>query len=426
MIASSPHQPGSTRPDKIYNFISCLIDAVGWPLGMIFFSQTTILPVFLRRLGASDLTVGALPALLNLLIFLPGLLVVRYLGRRRRARGYLIWVAVIERLALLPMALLTPFWAFSHPGWLLAAVFACYTFHGLAMGLNQPAYWVVVGKTIPAHWRGRLYGFAGGIGGVLCLGVERTLSHLLSGRDNGFPLGYAHGFLIGWVILIVSVMPLGWVREPSIEPEEKTDPGNLLRESARVWRENAGFRRFLYGQIALVAASLASPFFILAAISRGHATPAAVAGYTAALGFAGAFGGLLWGAWADRSGNKIVLIASSALAILAPAGAILAAHAGIFYAVFIALALSGAGAGLAGFNIVMEFADQAHEIPLYSSIYNAVTAIPRAAAPLLGGLFASATGGYRAGFILSAALTAVGLLLTLRVKEPRRARTEAV
>jgi MFS family permease len=175
------------------------------------------------------------------------------------------------------------------------------------------------------------------------------------------------------VILIVSVMPLGWVREPSIEPEEKTDPGNLLRESARVWRENAGFRRFLYGQIALVAASLASPFFILAAISRGHATPAAVAGYTAALGFAGAFGGLLWGAWADRSGNKIVLIASSALAILAPAGAILAAHAGIFYAVF-----------------------------------------------------ASATGGYRAGFILSAALTAVGLLLTLRVKEPRRARTEAV
>lgn len=420
MTVPVKRQPGSTRPDKIYNFISCLIDAVGWPLGMIFFSQTTILPVFLRHLGASDLTVGALPALLNLLIFLPGLLVVRYLGRRRRARGYLIWVAVIERLALLPLPLLTLFWALPHPGWLLAAVFVCYTFHGLAMGLNQPAYWVVVGKTIPAHWRGRLYGFAGGVGGVLCLGVERTLSRLLSGPGSGFPLGYAHGFLIGWAILIVSVMPLGWVREPSIEPEERPDAGHLLRDSARVWRENAGFRRFLYGQIALVAASLASPFFVLAAVNRLHATPADVAGYTAALGFAGAFGGLLWGAWADRSGNKIVLIASIALAILAPVGALLAANAGIFYAVFVALALSGGGAALAGSNIVMEFAAEAHEIPLYTSIYNAVTAIPRAAAPLLGGLLAGMTGSYRAGFVLSAILTALGLLLTMRVKEPRK------
>lgn len=424
MTLNVSHQPGESRQDKRYNFASCLIDSIGWPLGMIFFSQATILPIFLRRLGASDIAVGALPALLNLLMFLPGLLVVNYLGRRHRARGYLIWVAIAERLALLPLAILTPILAGSHPGRLLTLVFVCFGFHGLFMGLNQPAYWVVVGKTIPAHWRGRLYGFAGGVGGILCLGFERLLNHLLSGPGNGFPLGYAHGFLIGFAILLISVLPLGFVREPSsLRPERGERAEHLLRESARVWRTNHAFRRFLYGQVALMAASLAGPFYILAAVNSLHAQPSDVAGYTAALGFAAAFGGLVWGAWADRSGNKVVLLASTALGILAPAGALLAPSAAVFYAVFVAMALSGAGAGITGSNIVMEFASEAHEIPLYTSIYNAVTAIPRAAAPLAGGLLAGATHGYRAGFVVSMILIAAAFLLTLRVEEPRKKAT---
>lgn len=411
-------EPGVSRQDKIYNFASCLIDSIGWPLGMIFFSQATILPVFMKRLGASDFEVGCLSALLGLLVLLPGFLVVRYLGARKRARGYLIWVAIVERLALLPLALLTPLWGLTHPSWLLAAVFVCFGCHGLAMGFNQPAYWVVVAKIIPAHWRGRLYGFAGGLGGILCLVFERVLNNLLSGKDAGFPNGYAKGFLIGFVILVISVLPLGFVREPSSTPEPRREQ-HLFHDCMRVWRDNKGFRRFLYGQIAIVAASLAAPFYVLAAVKYLHAGPALIAGYTATLGFAGSFGGLVWGAWADRSGNKIVLLTSMALAVLAPLGALAAPSPALFYAVFAALALSGGGVGLAGFNIVMEFAGEAHEIALYTSMYNGVTAIPRALAPLIGGFLAGASSSYALGFAISAALALAGLLLTLRVAEPR-------
>ena len=412
-------EPGASRRDKIYNFASCLVDAVGWPLGMIFFSQTTILPVFLGRLGASDFAIGCLPALLGLLVLLPGMLVVRYLGARRRTRGYLIWIAIVERLALLPLAVLTPLWGLAHPSWLLTAVFVCFGFHGLAMGFNQPAYWVVVGKIVPAHWRGRLFGFAGGLGGILCLVFERLLNNLLSGPDAGFPFGYGRAFLIGFVILLVSVLPLGWVREPRSVPEPRGADWHLLHDCLRVWRENKGFRRFLYGQVALVASSLAAPFYVLAAVKHLHAGPGLVAGYTATLGFAGSFGGLAWGAWGDRSGNRIVLLASIALAVLAPLGALAAPSPALFYGVFAALALSGGGAGLAGFNMVMEFAGEAHEIALYTSMYNGVTAIPRAVAPLVGGLLAGATASYAAGFAVSAALALAALLLTLRVAEPR-------
>ena len=82
------------------------------------------------------------------------------------------------------------------------------------MGLNQPAYWVVVGKCVPAHWRGRLFGYAGGVAGVLGLGVERLLHPQLSGPAGGFPDGYAHIFLIAFVVMTVSCAAAGHVREP--------------------------------------------------------------------------------------------------------------------------------------------------------------------------------------------------------------------
>ena len=87
MVAPTPAPPGESRADKCFNFWACLTDAVGWPLGAAFLSQATLLPTFLRHLHASNTQVGMLPALYNLLVFLPGVLVVRHLSRVPRARA---------------------------------------------------------------------------------------------------------------------------------------------------------------------------------------------------------------------------------------------------------------------------------------------------------------------------------------------------
>lgn len=413
--------PGISRADKKFNFAACLIDAVGWPLGIAFFSQTTIFPIFLRHLGASNTAIGALPALYNLLFFLPGVLTVRLVSRLPRARGYLLWVALAERAALLPLIWLTPLWGWTHPGWLLAAVFAAITLHAGAMGFNQPAYWVVVGKVIPAHWRGRVFGYAGGVACLFGLGVDGLLRHLLSGPNGGFPGGFSKGFAIGCVLLFVSVLPLGFVREPFTAPVSEDDPhtGHYGQDSLRVWRTHAAFRRFLYGQIAWTMGTLAAPFFVLHAQRHLGAGTSAIAGYTAIMVLASSLGSLGWGAWADRAGNKIVLLAAIACAVFAGVLALLAPSAFLFGGVFVALALSTAGVGLAGNNIVMEYAGRARDIPLYTAMYNAITALPRAGAPLLGGLLADHAGGYSTVFALSALLSLFGLMLTRRAGEPR-------
>lgn len=410
-----------TRADKRWNFIACLTDAVGWPLGAALISNTTILPLFLGHLGASNTAVGALPALYNLLVFLPGLLVVGHISRLRRARNYLFTIALIERFALLALVPLTLLWGRTHPGWLLASLFVVISVHAGAMGLNQPAYWVVIGKCIPPAWRGRLFGYAGGVAGVLGIGMDGLLRHLLAGPNGGFPEGYSTCFLVAFLILVVSVLPLGFVREPLGLPTPADNPhtGHYGRDSLRVWKTDTHFRRFLLGQIAWTLSGLAVPFYILYAERHLHAGPAAVAGFTATLVLAGSFGGLVWGAWSDRAGNKTVLLLSALCGVLAALLALFAATPQLFYGVFALLALAMAGAGLAGNNIVMEYAGTAREIPLYTAIFNAITALPRAAGPLLGGLLADHMGGYPVLFALSAILVGVSMILTFRADEPR-------
>ena len=419
-LTQDPHAALS-RADKKFNFAVCLTDAVGWPLGGALFSLTTILPLFLKHLGASNTAIGCLPALYNLLMFLPGLLVAGYVSRLTRAWGYLFWVALLERFALLALVPLTLLWGRTHPGWLIAALFGVVTVHAGAMGFNQPAYWVVVGKSVPPAWRGRLFGYAGGVAGVLGLGMDGLLRRLLSGPDGGFPQGYALCFLIAFGLMTVSVLPFAVIREPLGQPARGDDPhtGHYREDSLRVWRTNVGFRRFLYGQIALTSASLAVPFYVLYAQRHLRAGSDSVAGYTAALVLVASFGSLAWGAWSDRAGNKVVLLAACACAAGAAVFALLAPTPLLFFGVFILLALGTSGMNIAGNNIVMEYAGTPREIPLYTALYNAVTALPRAAAPLLGGVLADRAGGYTTLFVLSAVLAAIALLLTLRASEPR-------
>ncbi len=419
-VASQP-SPGNSRADKRFNFAACVIDAVGWPLGMAFFSVTTLLPVLLRHLGAGNVTVGALPALFNGLMFAPGFLLVGRLRRLQRARPLLMGVAATERLALLPLVLLVPRWGVSHPQWLVWALFACMGTSALALGLNQPVYYVVVGKTIPAHWRGRLYGYAGGLAGILGIGVDGILRHLLSGPNGGFPQGFADCFAIGFATLAVSVVPLGLIREPPGHKGSAADPhsGHYGQDSRAVWKSNAPFRRFLQGQICFQLGALATPFYVLDAVHRVHAGPDAVAGYTATLVLSAAFGSLFWGHWADRRGNKNVLLASGLCAAAGALLALLAPSAGVFYGVFALSALASAGVGIMGTNMVMEYAKTSRDIPLYTAVYNMVTAGPRALAPLLGGFVADMAHSYRPAFVLSAVFALASFVLMLRAAEPR-------
>lgn len=409
------------QKDRRINFAICALDAIGFPLGIAFFAPTTILPTFLRHLHASDIVIGALIALSNLLAYVPGLLIVRHLRRQTRVRGLLFWIALVERLFLLALAPLTLWWGTTRPDWLIAATFVCLAGHNISIGLNMPTYYVLIGKTIPLAWRGRLYGYSGALAGLCGIGVERLLQTVvLAGPRGGFPEGYAAGFAIGFAILTVSYFPLGWAREPRSEPETPERPEPLLDIEAlrRIWRDDSAFRRFLRAQILYYLTGMAAPFFVLHATESLGAPVSAVAGYTAATILASSIGSLGIGWVADRHGNRAALLVGSACCLAAFVLALTVRTPLLFYGVFVAMALAGAGTGIAGFNLVLEYAGEAREIGRYTSFFNLMTALPRALGPLLGGVLAR-TIGYTALFSLCVLLALGAAALTWRIPRPR-------
>jgi Na+/melibiose symporter-like transporter len=406
-----------TQNDKKINFLICLADAVGFPLGIAFFSTQTILPAFLDHCGASPATLGALTGLSSLLILGPGLLTVGVLQRLKHVRYWLFWVALIERLFLLPLAFLAPLWGTTHPSWLIIATFIGFCGHSLAMGFNIPAYWTAIGKTIPLHWRGRLFGIAGGIAGVCTLGTEWLLRHVVLG--SGFPGGYGLGFGIGFAILTVTIIPFLFLREPDgrASESEKGESAPARLDFARllaVWQADSQFRQLSYSQVVFALTQVASPFLALFAARRFGATNTDLALYTAVSIFAGSVAALLIGWLADRWGNRPMV----ALACVAAAGgflfALLAPSGGAFAVVFVLWALATAGVDLAASNLMMELAGEPSQIPLYSALYNIVRAIPRMVAPWLGGV---AVGLVGYGPLMGVAtIAALGSLVLLQAK----------
>jgi MFS family permease len=113
------------------------------------------------------------------------------------------------------------------------------------------------------------------------------------------------------------------------------------------------------------------------------------------------------------------LILSAVLSMAAASVALLAPAAAAFYAVFAFSALSSTGIGIGSYNIVMEFAGGSRNIPFHTSLFNAITAPFRVCAPILGGVLSDHF-GYGCIFALSAVLSALGLLFTARMVEPRK------
>ena len=418
-MSDSSFGPDRARP---LNFAICLGDAFTWPFGMAFFSVSTIVPLFLRQLGASNLIVGLFPAMLSLGYLLPGLLVAGRISRLPRAKWWLFGVAIIERIPLLAISLLIPILGARRPETVLFVFIGGFALHSLFLGLNQPAYWSVIGKVIPMRRRGRLFGLAGLIGGVAGFVIDPVTRTLLTPSGIQSLTGFAGCFLVGTIVLTVGIVPFGLIDEPISQRPSTLEAaivrGHFLRDSAAVLGSKPAFAQMVLGQCFISMATIAQPFFVMDYGHRFPITSSAIAGFTAVGVVLGAFGSVAWGAWGDHRGNKGVLIVSGLLAVVSASIAFSAPPAMAYYAIFAFNALSAAGIGIAGYNIVMEFAGGTREIASYTAVYNAATAPFRVAAPLVGGVLADHF-GYPCVFALSALFAATGIVFTIKMVEPR-------
>jgi MFS family permease len=414
-----------SRAEVRHNFLALGLDYSFFLIGMSFASQATILPAFAVHLGASNLLIGGIPAVLTLGWFLPSLFAAHHTEQLARKLPFVLRYTIWERLPMLALASVAFFLAVPAPRLALGAFFVLILILSGTGGVLMPAWMDIVGRTIPTTLRGRFFGSANlvaSVGGLL--GSVVTAWILASFAP---PRSYGLCFLAGFVFLALSYVALASTREPAGPvPPGRMSLGSYLRGMPSLLRRDSNLAWFLVARSLGTLGTMANGFYTVYALRAWQAAEWQVGIFTTFFLAGQVFGNVTMGWLADRAGHRLVLVLGvGALAT----GNLLALHAGSPDALGPVFALSGihmAAIHVSARTILLEFAAAEADRPTYIGLANTALAPLNFVAPLTAGLTADRL-GFPAVFVLASLFAAVGVgFLLARVREPRWAGQRAI
>lgn len=403
----------------IFNFFSALLD------------PSLVLSWFVSQLTTSNFLIGLIVPIQNGGWFLPQLVMSSYLQRRQRKLPFYACMAGVRVVIWGLMAL--SIFLIEDPAVLLVVFFTLLTTYSLGTGLSGLCFVDFVAKAIPPTRRGAFFAWRLFLGGFLALGGSLLVRYILDERRGlAFPDNYAILFLLSFFALCVAVGAFILVVEP-LEPvnEERVPLGRQFRRALDLPRRDGNYRRFLTMRLLLMAAEIATPFYIIYA-KRALSVPVSMVGvYLTGSTLASFASNLLWGHISDQRGNKLLLVLSNSLGLFIPLVALSIVPLadllpglrelapGLFALVFILSGGSKSGALIGNMNFLLEIIPP-DDRPIYIGFANTVMGIAVLASSV-GGLIVDLV-GFTALFSLALAFYALALLLTLRLQEPRLAR----
>jgi len=407
-----------------HNVIALGLDLGLFLIGLSFASQSTILPAFAAHLGASNVIIGAIPALMTLGWNLPSLFAAGYTESLAHRLPFVLRYTIWERAPFLVLAAVAFFVARPAPVLALSLVLVMLLVITSAGGTLMPAWMDIVGRAVPVGLRGRFFAVSsllGGLGGL----IGSVLIAWVLARWPA-PGGYGVCFLISAVFMGLSYVALARVREPRVEAAEAAPPlGAYLRRAGRVLRADRNLAWYLLARGLTFVGMMASGFYTVYAL-RFYAAPDWTVGvFTSALLAGQMAGNLVLGALADRSGHLVSLSVGVGALLLANLAALTAPSLGWFTLVFVLQGVLLAAANVSGLNVLLEFAPEPGARPTYVGLGTTLLTPVSFGAPLLAGLMADLL-GFRAVFA-TAALGALSsmMLMLLRVREPRQRPSRA-
>jgi MFS family permease len=423
-VNAAPSAPEDAAPYFRWNFAWLQVDVSTFVLGLAFLDATTVLPLLLDRLGATSWMIGAAQACQTLGMTLPPLFAAHWIHGRRRHLGFLVTVTGLGRAALLTLLPVLLLWGTTHPGWVLAWFFVVYSFFWVMDGACHVSWLDIIAKTIPAQFRGRLFGTMQVISGLLGIGASLIVQQVLRPGSLTFPGNFALLLTLWCAGAAISQFALFLLRESDGEvPSEQKPPlAVYLARTPSFLRVHRRVAQIIAIRILLGAAAIATPFYALFAIKH-LGVPASAAGvYLMAARIGEISTGALWAYLSDRFSPALALRVAAAGVLLTPLAALLAAggHPWLFPVAFFALGGTGPGVWLLASNALLEAVPD-RDRPLAVGITSLCQA-PTALYPVLGGILLKVGLPYAGLFALTLALTAVGFLATLRlpVTPPRR------
>lgn len=416
-MADAAVQVGERIPHVRRNFVLNVLDGAVFTFGMSFASRSTVLPLFVQKLGGGNLAIGLLPVLWTIGFNFPQLFIANHARQSPSKKRLVLQTGLGQRLPWLLLAAATALLLWELPVvWGLALFFGIYTLAAVGGSLNLPGWFDLVAKLTPVRLRGRLFAWRAVLGAVFGMAAGWIVGEVLDAVAS--PQSFALLFGLAFAVAMVSYGILAQVKEEAPRlPPLRLDYRDFLRRLPHILRHDRNFRNFLVADALLITAMMADAFFAVYALDRFSLSEGYVGRFIIVMTGSAAVGSLLFGVLADRLGHRLNLVLAAGATLLACAAALLAATPEVYLVVFVGSAFALGLPQISRLPIVAELCTE-EERPTYIALMNALTA-PFALSGLLAGWVADRF-GFPAVFVLTAAVAAAaGLWLLTMVREPR-------
>ncbi|MDP8218294.1 MAG: MFS transporter [Candidatus Theseobacter exili] len=407
-----------------FNFLMGLLHGIFYNGGIAFGSATTVLPAFLTNFTASKVLIGLSSSIMGEIggvgNILPQLFVASRIEHRSHKRPLLRFAITIRALCWGLLALFTYLFAGNNPSialWGLFLLLSIFTFMG---GVAVVPFMDIWGKTISPDLRGRFFGYRQLLGGFLAIFSGLIVKSILNNSNVAFPDNYALLFLFAFILITISYVALGSVKEPFAEVHKEQLPFyDFLRKTTGILKKDTNFRKFLFIQILSGTIALSLPFFVLYAKDVLKIRIGMIGIFLSAQMLGMVLSTIIWGYLSDHLGSKKVLQLSILFGLLAPLFALLLPRhcSNLFVLLFVFLSFFISGRVISKNSFLLDTAP-AKDRPRYVSLEGTFR-LPVVFFPLIGGVLVQYS-SYTMLFAITGFFLLGAFILSFCLKEPRK------
>ncbi|MDP4192773.1 MAG: MFS transporter [Bacteroidota bacterium] len=400
------------------NFVCNLIDGALYSFAISFISLSAVTPVFVKKIGGSNISVGLLPVFWTVGFNFPQILIANYSSKQPYKKKLLLRTSLLQRVPWLLISFTSLFFIGkieSNIG--LVIFFILFALAAVAGSLNLPGWFDLIAKLTPIHLRGRLFAFRSITGGALGIIGGWIVSMILS--RISFPENYAILYLIAFIITMCSYIFLTLLKEDSPDDvHEEKGYKDFFRGLPRILKEEKNFRNYLVADALLVTALMADVFYSINALSRFSLPDSYVGEFTIIIMGSLILGNLFFGYMADHFGHKLNLLIASLSTFSACFIALNAYSLNLYMIAFAGSAFTTSLQQVSRLPIIAELSAENNR-QTYIALTNMITS-PFSLSGIIGGWIANHY-GYSYIFIISMVCAfSASIWLIAMVKEPRK------
>jgi MFS family permease len=375
-----------------------------------------------RKLTDSEVLIGLSSQMFEVGWLMPQLLVARYLVRVSNKKWWFVGPNIPVRTLMILFAGVILLLGTGRPGALLACFFLFYGLSALGDGLVGVPWVDLIGSSLDNRRRAQMFGMGTALSGVIVFfGTASIVQFVLSDSGPDYPDNYALLFGLSGLIFLITVpfgiliheLPGGQARE-EIPAMRDYLPGLL-----RVLREDHAFRSMMIARVLATLFTMAGPFYIGFATERLDMSSDVAVSNLLRMHTLGSVSGALLFSWLGERQTLRFIRFALIIGLLQPALALAASQLGPapLYLAFLAAGVVGGSLGISFINWVIMHATP-DQRPIYSGLFNSLSAVGLLTAPLIGGMLVE-TLDYEAVFIAALVMVLGALIVALRHTDSR-------